>query len=71
MVESGLDRSVELIVSAAVLVQTGEGCADVTFQAPFDSSYPQLMLETGTGERRGREGKGRREIIKAVTLVML
>ena len=71
-----LDGSGELIVSAAVPVQTGETCADSRLQVPLDSTYPQLMLKTGTGERkeRGREGKGKgkgmRKIIKTVTLVM-
>ena len=41
----------------AVLVQTGGRCMDARFQAPLDSTYPQLMLKTGTGERKGgREG---------------
>jgi hypothetical protein len=51
----------------AVLVQTGGRCVDARFQALLGSTYPQLMLKTGTGEGRKEGGENK----KAVTLVML
>jgi hypothetical protein len=49
---------------------------DEKVQALLTALVPQLMLNTVTGERKesrgkGREGKGMRKTIKAVTLVML
>ena len=57
MFEAGLDRSGALNVPATLLVQTGETCAHHRLQVLLSGAYPQLMLKTGTGERRGKGGK--------------
>src|SRR5579864_2513724 len=51
----------------ALLVQTVGRCIDARFQAPLDSTYPQLMLKTGTGCDGAERKAGNK---KAVTLVM-
>ena len=45
-------------IDGAVVVQTGERCADATFQAPLYSTFSQLLLKT-ENEQQGREGKTR------------